>query len=189
MRSKIERRQYYRSLQSSFTAEQYKIWNEALAKSLKPVMDQFPRKSVVAAYQSMTKEAQLHSIFSQDLKFCFPKVTSKKMGEMEFREVPNAKDNSYFETGAYDILEPKAKCKVIESANIDICLVPLLAFDGEGRRLGQGKGFYDRFLAKFKGKRIGIAFEWQYSPMPLPIEETDQVLDMVITEHCVRSFK
>lgn len=107
---------------------------------------------------------------------------------MEFREVVNPSNLKQFEPGAYGILEPSTQNPLCPKTEIQVCLVPLLAFDGEGRRLGQGKGYYDRFLQGFTGLKIGVGFEWQFSPAPLPVDENDQMLDLVVTEHQIREF-
>lgn len=63
----------------------------------------------------------------------------------------------------------------------DCIIVPLLAFDAAGYRLGYGRGFYDRFLAQTPGYTIGIAFSFQ-QVASLPVEEHDLPLDITITE-------
>jgi len=183
---KKERRHYYRQLQNSFSAEQYQAWNVSLRGPLAEITKKLPKNSTVAVYQAKPKEADLSSLFTLPFQFCFPKVLSKN-GLMEFRlvEKPIA---AQFEPGAFGILEPTAKHPKVEKAEIQVCFVPLLAFDGHGRRLGQGMGFYDRFLEGVSGLKIGVGFEWQFSPQPLPVEAYDQPLDGVITEHGLRRF-
>lgn len=65
-------------------------------------------------------------------------------------------------------------------------VVPMLAFDTRGHRLGYGAGHYDRTLAELRQTgtvlAIGFAFEAQRADNPLPIEPTDQPLEMVVTE-------
>ncbi len=67
----------------------------------------------------------------------------------------------------------------------EIVIVPLVAFDAKGGRLGYGGGFYDRTLERLRARRatlaIGFAFDAQEAD-GLPLEPTDQPLDMVITE-------
>lgn len=183
---KKERRQYYRQLQSSFSEQQYNAWNEALAGPLIEAARQVPKGAYVAAYQAQPKEANLASLFSQPFRFCFPKVLAKN-GRMEFRYVEVVKP-SEFVPGHFGILEPTERHPVVQKEEIAACFVPLLAFDGTGRRIGKGMGFYDRFLERFQGRKIGVGFEWQFSPAPLPIEEYDQHLHLVVTEHGVREF-
>lgn len=181
---KKERRQYYRQLQSSFSEGQYASWNSRLAPHLELAAKAIPQGSLVAAYQAKPKEANLACLFQLPFQFCFPKVLSKK-GLMEFRQV---EDFGSFEVGAFGLLEPKPLSRRVEKREIHTCFVPLLSFDGQGKRLGQGMGFYDRFLEGFSGRKIGVGFEWQFSPSALPVEEFDQLLDAVITEHGIRTF-
>lgn len=73
----------------------------------------------------------------------------------------------------------------------EVVIVPLVAFDARGYRLGYGGGFYDRTLEGLRAKRptlaIGFAFDAQEMP-EVPIEETDQKLDFIVTETGVRAF-
>jgi 5-formyltetrahydrofolate cyclo-ligase len=68
----------------------------------------------------------------------------------------------------------------------DLLLVPLIGFDGDGNRLGQGGGYYDRTLPLLRRQRsilaIGVAFSVQFVPS-LPCVATDQRLDAVVTEN------
>lgn len=70
----------------------------------------------------------------------------------------------------------------------DLLLVPLLAFDRDGYRLGYGGGFYDRTIAKLRGGRgalaVGVAFAAQEVPA-VPRDSTDQPLDWIVTENDV----
>jgi 5-formyltetrahydrofolate cyclo-ligase len=73
----------------------------------------------------------------------------------------------------------------------EILIVPLVAFDRRGGRLGYGGGFYDRTLELLRGKRATLAIGFAYAAQEaesLPLEPTDQPLDMVVTEKEVISF-
>jgi 5-formyltetrahydrofolate cyclo-ligase len=86
---------------------------------------------------------------------------------------------------AYGIAEPLAQAPAITP---DVVLVPLLAFDGHGHRLGYGGGYYDRTLALLPDARaIGIAYAGQEVAM-LPREDHDHPLGAVITETGIRRF-
>lgn len=73
----------------------------------------------------------------------------------------------------------------------EILIVPLVAFDAQGGRLGYGGGFYDRTLEGLRSRRptlaIGFAFDAQETT-DLPLEATDQPLDMLVTETRVLTF-
>lgn len=79
-----------------------------------------------------------------------------------------------------------------ETGTPDVVVVPLLAFDAAGHRLGYGGGYYDRTLAALRTERpitaIGFAFSAQEVGR-LPAEATDQALDAVVTEREVRWFR
>lgn len=74
----------------------------------------------------------------------------------------------------------------------EIVIVPLVAFDLKGGRLGYGGGFYDRTLERLRARRgtlaIGFAFDAQEADA-LPLEPTDQPLDMMVTESRILEFK
>lgn len=72
---------------------------------------------------------------------------------------------------------------------IDLVVVPGLAFDEYGNRLGRGRGFYDRFLAhpEFKGTACALALEQQVVPN-VPISPHDQMVSMVVTDESLRRF-
>ena len=73
----------------------------------------------------------------------------------------------------------------------EILVVPLVAFDRQGGRLGYGGGFYDRTLELLRGKRPTLAIGFAYAAQEatdLPLEPTDQPLNMVVTENEVITF-
>ena len=86
------------------------------------------------------------------------------------------------EEGPWDILQPK-KDKVRATTSVDLVIVPGLAFDRQGRRLGRGKGFYDRFLASLPSSipRIALAFSWQIVEQ-VPTDKNDVSMDKIILE-------
>ncbi|MBQ2058518.1 MAG: 5-formyltetrahydrofolate cyclo-ligase [Firmicutes bacterium] len=67
-----------------------------------------------------------------------------KMGEMVVQEIRSEED---LENGSYGIREPKAECPEIGGGEIDFVIVPCMTCSHDGRRLGYGGGFYDRFLS------------------------------------------
>jgi 5-formyltetrahydrofolate cyclo-ligase len=81
--------------------------------------------------------------------------------------------------GYFGIREPNARCLPVEPARVDLILVPGVAFDARGHRLGRGKGFYDRLLAAIAGTRCGVAFEQQMVE-EIPVEPHDAIMDYVL---------
>ena len=93
----------------------------------------------------------------------------------------------------WGILEPDGSAR-IETRRLEVVFMPLVGFDGQGNRLGMGKGFYDRAVAfrlRHPGIRrprlVGLAFECQLVDA-LPVRPHDVPLDIVITERHVRHF-
>lgn len=82
--------------------------------------------------------------------------------------------------GQFGILEPLSRCVETPLTNCDLILVPGLAFDLQRRRLGRGKGFYDRWLAQRRGTACGVAFDEQLLP-DIPVEPHDVRLDCLVT--------
>jgi 5-formyltetrahydrofolate cyclo-ligase len=66
-------------------------------------------------------------------------------------------------------------------ASIDVAIIPGMAFDNKGHRLGRGKGYYDRFLSQLtsKTKKIGLCFPWQLVDV-VPTDKNDISMDCVI---------
>ncbi len=84
--------------------------------------------------------------------------------------------------GSHNILEPKKECiKEISIDEIDLIIVPGLAFDKKGNRLGHGKGYYDRLLKKTNAKTIGLTFEFQIINK-IPINKHDKPVEIIVTE-------
>jgi 5-formyltetrahydrofolate cyclo-ligase len=82
--------------------------------------------------------------------------------------------------GYWGIREPNARCAAECVDQSDLILVPGVAFDLQGRRLGRGKGFYDRLLATVRGTTCGIAFDEQIVP-DIPVEPHDTRLNCLLT--------
>ena len=89
------------------------------------------------------------------------------------------------------IFEPAASEASMEASQVDLFVVPGLAFDAHGARLGYGRGYYDRLLSKARADAcmVGVVFEAQLVPQ-VPTTTTDVAMHMVITEaqtlHCRR---
>jgi 5-formyltetrahydrofolate cyclo-ligase len=82
--------------------------------------------------------------------------------------------------GAFGIREPAARCPEIPLSRLDLILVPGVAFDWHGQRLGRGKGFYDRLLAGTRGMKCGIAFDEQMVD-EVPAGPSDVHMNFILT--------
>lgn len=100
-------------------------------------------------------------------------------------------DIAELEIGMYKILEPKAElrtvsAKRVEVEEIDMIIVPGVAFDRRGGRTGHGKGYYDKLLehARHDTPLVALAFECQLFD-EIPMQEHDVYMDKVVTEKAV----
>ncbi|PKU25207.1 5-formyltetrahydrofolate cyclo-ligase [Telmatospirillum siberiense] len=136
----------------------------------------------VAGYWPMAGEADvrplLEALAARGCRVGLPVVESKGR-PLAFRLW---QPGMALEAGPHGTAHPPTDVPVMEP---DLLLVPMLAFDRRGRRLGYGGGYYDRTLALLRGKRtvtaVGIAYAAQEMPV-LPDEPHDQRLDWVVTE-------
>lgn len=83
---------------------------------------------------------------------------------------------------AFGVLEPGREAPRVSPEELDLVLVPGLAFDREGFRLGFGKGYYDRFLSRTRAFRLGVAYSAQVVEK-LPREEGDLPMQALVTEN------
>ena len=133
------------------------------------------RSGLWGAYRALPQEAQVEEVFQiSNLSWVFPRMIE---GRLEFFEAQG------FIEGPYKVLEPSMNSPKRELQEIQGLLVPGLVFNKNGRRLGKGKGFYDKTAAHYQGLKVGICFEFQISSSPLPIESHDIVMDFLITEN------
>jgi 5-formyltetrahydrofolate cyclo-ligase len=89
------------------------------------------------------------------------------------------------QTGAFGIREPRAALPAVppdeRSGSGVVWLVPGVAFDLAGHRLGRGRGYYDRLLRGARGVRIGVAWDWQVIAQ-VPHTDHDEAMHWIVTE-------
>jgi 5-formyltetrahydrofolate cyclo-ligase len=141
--------------------------------------------AVVGGYCALPDEADpallLARLAAKGCRIAFPRVAGRDL-PLEFHFVP---DGARLAPGAFGIPEPQGTWP---RAKPVIVLVPLLAFDLVGNRLGTGGGYYDRTLADLPAAAIGIAYAGQ-QVASLPQQAHDRTLDMVVTEQGIRRFR
>jgi len=105
--------------------------------------------------------------------------------EMELKKVDNLEKD--LNPGPRNILQPdESRCKVVPIDKIDIAIIPAVALDEKGGRIGSGKGYYDRLIPRLAitTRKVALAFEEQIIPQ-VPIESHDKHVDIIITENRV----
>ncbi len=141
-----------------------------------------PENPVVSAYWPMKTELDVRplmlSLFNKGTTVCLPVVVAKTDPLVFRRWEPGAE----LVAGPYGTEQPNEK---YEAVLPDVLLLPLLAFDRRGGRLGYGGGFYDRTVAELRAKTnpvvVGVAFSDQ-EIQEVPLENTDEKLNFILTE-------
>jgi 5-formyltetrahydrofolate cyclo-ligase len=143
---------------------------------------------VVASYVSKEDEVQtremIQRMLSEGKRVAVPLVDAPSRALMFF-EIGRLEDLS---PGRFGILEPSPERAPVPLADCDLVLVPLVAWDDRGYRIGYGKGYFDRALAD-RGSpfSVGLALESQRVD-EIPAGPSDVPLDMVVTEERVLRF-
>ncbi len=135
----------------------------------------------LALYSSTQNEVLTDQIFSEaeekKKEVYYPRVF-KGRRTMKFIRVRSLDELS---AGAFDIREPEEAGETIEPEGLDLIVVPGVAFDLRGARLGFGKGFYDRALSGLEVPLVALAYDFQVRPS-IPREPFDVSVKAIITE-------
>lgn len=132
--------------------------------------------SVVALFISLSDEPQtaefIEHLLLQKKRIVVPRIEGEAMNFYDIREG--------LTKGAFGIMEPVATTP-IEPSEIEVMVVPGVAFTLDGRRCGRGKGFYDKYLSRngFRAYTIGVCYPCQIVE-ELPVEEHDKRMESVI---------
>lgn len=143
-------------------------------------MDAFVDSDVVACYLAIGYEVPtlkvLEACWAAGKTVCVP-VYNKVTEQYELADI---KSDTEMKAGFNGISEPG--CPVLVGFDkVDLVVVPGLAFDTHGRRIGYGTGFYDQILSAMTAVRVGLAFDFQVFDM-VPSEAHDESMNVVITE-------
>lgn len=172
----------------NLSAEERMDKSQAIVLSLVET-DEYINSDNILVYAAYNNEVDtdllvLRSIMSGK-KVYMPKVSGEDMDFYRVFSLDELASGSFGIREPYDIEHLK-----YEGDDSSICILPLASFDIEGNRIGYGKGYYDRYLARVKVKHTaGIAFECQKSDQIIEINVFDHKLDMVITEEEIYNFK
>jgi len=126
----------------------------------------------------------LESLFKQkNYRLCYPRVVSNEIKEIEFVDMTDSLERREdWTVGSYGILEPALHKTAFEPKQLDLILVPGVAFGQSGERIGMGAGYYDRFLPlATNALRVSLIFDLQLFES-LDQNELDQPVHWIITE-------
>lgn len=174
-------RQHFKDVRIAMDLHERKTSDISIFRKLIDI-DDYKNADDVLVYVSSQIEVDTYMLIAYSL------IDGKRV--LAPRCVPNSNDMNFFviksfddiESGAFGIYEPKTECeKLTEFANA-CCIVPALSYDKRGYRLGFGKGFYDKFLQGFNGRKIGVCYSNCISDN-LPNDEFDIPVDVVVTDN------
>lgn len=159
----------------SLSIHKVKKYSHIICERIKESKE-FKKAKNIMIYSSIQNEVDLSELTKiKNKTFSYPLcLKNYKMLAL----IPN--DDKSFKVGIYGIKEPiKSKSRIMK--DIDLIIVPLVAYDDNLNRLGNGKGYYDRFLSKQKAIKIGVGYSIQ-KLKEVPINSFDEKLDIVYSE-------
>jgi len=153
-------------------------------------LEEFLNADVVLTYIDIKSEVRTKSELSSMLNFgkkiAIPYISLNKKGTDRL-ELFHLEDENELEQGSFGVLEPAPeliiKSKIIHPSLIDFAMIPGVAFDKTGNRLGYGKGFYDKLLLNLREGclTVGLGYQCQVFDL-IPVEDHDISLDLILTE-------
>lgn len=148
-------------------------------------LEQYKKSKTIMFFVSFNSEVNTHEMIRGSLKnktVIVPKILNRQIEPSVIIDLDN------LVSAKFGILEPIELMKIAEK-NIDLVLVPGIAFGKEGHRVGFGYGFYDKFLARVpKAFKIGLCFDFQVTDK-IPRETHDVPVDLIVTEKRVIDCK
>ena len=144
------------------------------------IKSDYPQASHIGLYSALPHEPDLSilHILLPDIQFHYPLVRDSE--KMEFHHVS---DPESLVEGQFGVREPNPmQHPPLTASVLHLILVPGLAFDLRGNRLGHGAGYYDRYLSQIPSTpRIGVSFSSQHLPS-VPHESHDIAMNLLISE-------
>ncbi len=175
--TKAEAREFFRKTRKSLTDTQRAQLDANICEQLKK---QVCAKTVLLFYPVKGEPDILpfaEHLLSRGVRVAFP-ISLPDTCELDFRYVRSLAD---LRTGTYGIPEPSGEAESVIFPCDCVCVVPALAYDLHGARIGYGKGYYDRFLAKVQAHSVGVAYSICTCDA-LPTNKNDICVDTIITE-------
>lgn len=131
----------------------------------------------VLLYHSLPDELSTHEFlekWASRKHFFLPRVNGVNLDILPY-------DRSRLSMGAFHIEEPQGD-DTADVSQMELVVVPAVAYDHQGNRVGRGKGYYDRLLATVKAAKVGVGYDFQLLDEDIPAEQHDVPVDVVITE-------
>jgi 5-formyltetrahydrofolate cyclo-ligase len=157
-------------------------WDDSIFKRLIS-SEPYKRSNTIFAFVSFKSEVDTHRIINHAISnhktICVPKINSKQEGIKIYK----IDSFNQLKKGYFGILEPIEGCMPVDKNSLDLILMPGVAFDRYGGRVGYGAAFYDRFLSNMNKQvdKIALAYHFQVLDS-VPMSEHDIRIDGIITE-------
>ena len=182
-----------RELRKAILAARDRLSEEEIARLSRRIQEAlfreeaFQRAGMVLFFHTIRSEVDTRPMIAAALeagkRVALPRVAPGN--RLEVREI---RRGQRLAPGPMGILEPGKDCPLVPDGEIEVVIVPAVAWDKEGYRTGYGGGYYDRLLARLKrARKIGIGFEVQVVERA-PREGHDLPVDLLITEAGRREF-
>ena len=144
--------------------------------------DSFADACILHIYMATLTEVQTDTIIEEALhrgkRVVVPAIINNRINLVEIDDL----HPMHFRVGPFGIREPLCNpAREVKKETVDLFIVPGVAYDKTGKRLGRGGGYYDRLLEGVTVPIIGLSFEMQMVD-DLPVESTDINMDQIITE-------
>jgi len=187
-------RRAVRAQRGALSVDQVQAASRRLAEALAG-LDELRVARTVAGYSALPGEIDpapaLADARRRGQRVVLPRIANDAHPRLRFHEVA---DGAALQPGPLGIAEPAPQAPEVAAASVDVFLVPGIAFDGDGRRVGQGGGYYDELVAHVRGAQggprsmfVGVGHDFQLTAA-VPAGAGDQAVDVVVTPgHVVRA--
>ncbi len=182
--SKQQLRNKYLQILKDINANDKRQWDEEIYQEFIN-SKYFTNNQVFALYYSLPYEVNTIKIITTLLKANKKVVLPRMNGNnLDFFYIDSLSDLVI--DNQWKIYQPKVDSKIVNIANIDVIILPLVAFNKDYYRIGHGKGYYDQFLSKnnFKALKLVLAYKVQKITEKIEfINNWDIAFDVLITNH------
>jgi 5-formyltetrahydrofolate cyclo-ligase len=179
-RVKVELRQRMRGLRRVLPADARGVRSAAICARLVE-LPSFERASTIIGYAATHKEADPAAAL-QRAEAAGKRIGLPRVGEDGHLELRRHHSGAPLVESGYDIDEPLPTAEMIADEEVDLIIVPALAFDPRGHRIGYGHGYYDRLLPRLpRAFKVTIGYDFQLV-VETPESATDIATDCIVTD-------
>jgi len=180
--TKAELRLKAREARSRLSPEEIAVYSARIERNLLDLLDGF---TTVMVYVSKPPEVETRGLIAalntRGVRVVVP-IIERETLSLRLSALP---DPGVLVRSTFNVPEPIGHEIPVRPEDVQAIVVPMLAFDSYGNRLGYGAGYYDRFLQRYPHpEKIGIAFSCQQMES-IPADENDIMMDYIITEEAI----